>query len=202
MIHKGTYKIPVSGKVDLGFIRSRSCTLYEPAGNGQYRVAGDAVMVSDIPYSADYDDEATVDVEIEDHPFDRGVAKCCSRVDELSSEVSSLTASVNVGATGIAGAKAIAARTIGKSLSRGFAKYIGYMIKEKMTLLKAKLPGLALTLEAGGKQLADRKGGLENDYLIECHDFFSCGLYGFNDNNAIPLMLWRTWLKVQREISK
>lgn len=36
--------------------------------------------------------------------------------------------------------------------------------------------------------------------VIECHDFFSCGLYGFSDYNAIPLMLWRTWLKLKRTI--
>lgn len=36
--------------------------------------------------------------------------------------------------------------------------------------------------------------------VIECHDFFSCGLYGFSDYNALPLMLWRTWLKLKRTI--
>lgn len=163
MIRKGTYKIPVSGSVDLGSIRSNSCTLYEASGNGQYSpVSG--VKLSDIPGSKSYDDVATVEVMIEDNPFNRGVAKCCSRVGDLCSEVDSLTTSVNLGATGIAGAKAAAAHKIGKSLSRGFAKYIGYMIREKMTLLKAKLPGLALTIDAAGKQLAERKSGLENDY--------------------------------------
>ena len=30
--------------------------------------------------------------------------------------------------------------------------------------------------------------------LIEIHDFFSCGLYGFSDYNKYPYMLWR-WFK-------
>lgn len=34
--------------------------------------------------------------------------------------------------------------------------------------------------------------------VIECHDFFSCGLYGFSDYSILPIMLWRTWLKIQR----
>jgi len=35
-------------------------------------------------------------------------------------------------------------------------------------------------------------------HIMECHDFFSCGLYGFADYNALPLMLWRTWCKIKR----
>ena len=30
--------------------------------------------------------------------------------------------------------------------------------------------------------------------VIECHDFFSCGLYGFNDYKLLPLMFYR-WYK-------
>lgn len=60
------------------------------------------------------------------------------------------------------------------------------------------------TVDIGMEIWCDDFDGKEYNRIcvIECHDFFSCGLYGFNDNNAIPLMLWRTWLKVQREISK
>ncbi|WQJ53458.1 MAG: hypothetical protein [Wendovervirus sonii] len=32
--------------------------------------------------------------------------------------------------------------------------------------------------------------------VLECHDFFSCGLYGFSDYNVLPSMLWRTWKKI------
>lgn len=30
-------------------------------------------------------------------------------------------------------------------------------------------------------------------FLIECHDFFSCGLYGFRDNILLPRMFIATW---------
>lgn len=30
-------------------------------------------------------------------------------------------------------------------------------------------------------------------YVMECHKFFSCGLYGFNQLNILPLMYWRTY---------
>jgi len=32
--------------------------------------------------------------------------------------------------------------------------------------------------------------------VLECHEFFSCGLYGFSDYNVLPSMLWRTWIKL------
>lgn len=32
-------------------------------------------------------------------------------------------------------------------------------------------------------------------YLIEIHNFYSCGLYGFNDQ-AVPIMLWRAFKKL------
>jgi len=31
----------------------------------------------------------------------------------------------------------------------------------------------------------------EKTFVIECHDFFSCGLYGFADHNIYPYMLYR-----------
>lgn len=165
MISKGRYRIPVSGKVSLSDIRSRSRgDLYEKGSDGSYHLAGSMVPVGDIPSYADYEDEAVVDLAIDDHPFNRSVAQCCSEVEELSSEVDSLTSSVNIGAAGIAGAKAAAALQIGRSLSKGFGDYIRYLIREKMTLLKAKLPGLALTIDATGKQLSDRQNVLERDY--------------------------------------
>jgi len=39
-------------------------------------------------------------------------------------------------------------------------------------------------------------------HVIECHDFFSCGLYGFSDYNALPVMLWRTWCKIKQILEK
>ena len=33
-------------------------------------------------------------------------------------------------------------------------------------------------------------------FVIECHDFFSCGLYGFSDYKVLPLMFINTWNKL------
>jgi len=33
-------------------------------------------------------------------------------------------------------------------------------------------------------------------FIIECHDFFSCGLYGFSDYKVLPLMFIDTWNKL------
>lgn len=52
---------------------------------------------------------------------------------------------------------------------------------------------ISYTLDVG---IIDTKGFL-NPFateVIEVHDFFSCGLYGFSDLKLYPLMLWR-WFK-------
>jgi hypothetical protein len=36
--------------------------------------------------------------------------------------------------------------------------------------------------------------GSNNTFVIECHDFFSCGLYGFADHRIYPQMLYK-WFK-------
>ena len=33
--------------------------------------------------------------------------------------------------------------------------------------------------------------------VIECHRFFSCGLYGYNDNNIYPKMLSQAWFEIK-----
>lgn len=47
----------------------------------------------------------------------------------------------------------------------------------------------AYTLDVGINQ----KNGT---FVIECHDFFSCGLYGFADYKMLPLMFINTWNKL------
>ena len=54
---------------------------------------------------------------------------------------------------------------------------IQYMIS------KFKSAPVAYTLDVG-KNAYDT-------FVIECHDFFSCGLYGFADHNIYPYMLYR-----------
>lgn len=36
--------------------------------------------------------------------------------------------------------------------------------------------------------------------VIECHRFFSCGLYGFNDVLKLPYMFSQTWFEIKRNI--
>ena len=57
------------------------------------------------------------------------------------------------------------------------ASEIQYMIS------KFKSAPVAYTLDVG-KNTYDT-------FVIECHDFFSCGLYGFSNHNIYPYMLYR-----------
>ncbi|MFA7664269.1 MAG: ATP-grasp domain-containing protein [Clostridia bacterium] len=36
----------------------------------------------------------------------------------------------------------------------------------------------------------------DGTFIVECHDFFSCGLYGFSDYRVLPLMFINTWNKI------
>ncbi len=36
--------------------------------------------------------------------------------------------------------------------------------------------------------------------VMECHEFFSCGLYGFNDYNVLPYMFVRTFNNIKRRL--
>lgn len=36
----------------------------------------------------------------------------------------------------------------------------------------------------------------QETYVMECHRFFSCGLYGFDHPDILPLMYWRTFLSL------
>ena len=33
-------------------------------------------------------------------------------------------------------------------------------------------------------------------FIIECHRFFSCGLYGFSDHRRYPKMLSQEWAEI------
>ncbi len=36
-------------------------------------------------------------------------------------------------------------------------------------------------------------------FVIECHRFFSCGLYGYNDYGALPYLLSQAWAEILRQ---
>jgi len=51
---------------------------------------------------------------------------------------------------------------------------------------------IAYTLDVGVKPILEVDGSFYNKtFVIECHDFFSCGLYGFADHKIYPYMLYR-----------
>ena len=65
-------------------------------------------------------------------------------------------------------------------------KTILYMIHEY------KSAPIAYTLDVGVKPIVEIDGSFFNKtFVIECHDFFSCGLYGFADHKIYPYMLYR-----------
>lgn len=45
------------------------------------------------------------------------------------------------------------------------------------------------TIDFGVSNILNKK----ETFIIECHKFFSIGLYGFSDNLFLPLMFWRTY---------
>lgn len=68
-------------------------------------------------------------------------------------------------------------------------------IEDIMLMIKAyKSAPNAYTLDIG---IHD-----ENNFVIECHDFFSCGLYGFADHRVLPYMFYRWHQQYLRKIKK
>jgi len=62
-------------------------------------------------------------------------------------------------------------------------------IKSMIGTYAEKAP-VAYTLDVGVKP-----GG--ETFVMECHRFFSCGLYGFNDHAVIPYMLSQAWFEIR-----
>lgn len=73
-------------------------------------------------------------------------------------------------------------------------------MKRAFSYLMGQAP-VAYTLDIGVKW---KEGGNET-FVIECHDFYSCGLYGFSDLNKLPFMFNRWHLehinKVKNKLS-
>ena len=63
-------------------------------------------------------------------------------------------------------------------------------MKRAFSYLMGQAP-VAYTLDIGVKW---KEGGNET-FVIECHDFYSCGLYGFSDLNKLPFMFNRWHLE-------
>jgi len=85
-----------------------------------------------------------------------------------------------------------------------FTKFPNVNIIKEMIKTYRSAP-IAYTLDIGvGDGMFDSKRGffLGNEtFVIEVHDFFSCGLYGFADHTIYPKMLHNWfWQYIQREI--
>jgi hypothetical protein len=60
-----------------------------------------------------------------------------------------------------------------------------FFIKEMIKTYSENGAPVAYTLDVGV--------GPKGTFVIEVHDFFSCGLYGFSDSQVYPFMLYRWW---------
>jgi len=56
---------------------------------------------------------------------------------------------------------------------------------------------VAYTLDVGVCE-GDNPRKRNKTFVIECHRFFSCGLYGFSDLAVIPKMLSQAWFEIKR----
>lgn len=162
-------------------------TLYKRLGENNYsRVDLPRDLWVHVPDKVRYEDKCYVTLKVDGTPYDRSVDRCSNTVDSLKDKIDDLTDNVSdklnggvhkltggvceltgttvAAATGITGAKVAAAETIAKSLSKGFSKYIGYLIREKLTELKAQLPNTASTFKALSNNLDKRKSVLGRDY--------------------------------------
>jgi len=60
---------------------------------------------------------------------------------------------------------------------------------------------VAYTLDVGIKPILEVDGSYYNKtFVIECHDFFSCGLYGFANHNIYPYMLYRWFHEYMKSV--
>lgn len=81
-----------------------------------------------------------------------------------------------------------------KHYSGDFKFFPNYNKVEQMIKLYTEAP-CAYTLDV----LIDHNW---QTYCLEVHDFFSCGLYGFEDNNHLPLMFSGWWKEYLRKCQK
>lgn len=160
-------------------------TLYRKSGESYSSVHLPRDLVTGVPDEVSYHDSVDVELEVDGRPFDRSVDSCSDTVTslkmgidrltgdmgELNGEVQGLTNGVckltgatTAAAVGISGAKVASSETISSSLTRGFSKYISYLIHERLMELEAKIPSTASTFSALSKSLARRKDVLQRDY--------------------------------------
>ena len=70
--------------------------------------------------------------------------------------------------------------------------------KIRMMIKDFKSAPIAYTLDVGTNSI-DRSDTMKRTFIIECHDFFSCGLYGFADHRIYPHMLQRWFTEYKQK---
>lgn len=80
-----------------------------------------------------------------------------------------------------------------QNYSGDFTLFPNLITINNMIYLYYKKAPCAYTLDIGVNRLNDIRR-TNNTFVVEVHDFFSCGLYGFSDLNLLPLMFYR-WFK-------
>ena len=80
-----------------------------------------------------------------------------------------------------------------QNYSGDFTLFPNLITINNMISLYSKEAPCAYTLDVGVNRLNDIR--TNNTFVVEVHDFFSCGLYGFYDLNLLPLMFYRWWFE-------
>ena len=76
-----------------------------------------------------------------------------------------------------------------QNYSGDFTKFPNLITIEQMIQTYSKVAPVSYTLDIGINHLNDNR--INNTFVIEVHDLFSCGLYGFSDLKLLPLMFYR-----------
>ena len=182
-----SYTFDCDGSVSVPKRHSRHAgrTYYTSRGENASSVSLPYDLYEDVPDRVDYRDRVTIELEVDGAPFDRSVDRCSNTVNSLRTEINGLTDNVGdlndevdgltrgvcklTGATvaanaGITTAKVASAEIISDSLSKGFSKYIGYLIRERLTELEAQIPNTASTFKSLSNNLEKRRSVLGRDY--------------------------------------
>lgn len=70
-----------------------------------------------------------------------------------------------------------------------------FVFPDMDTVINSYMYQLENTLKEGTLDVyVDEMDG--ETYVMECHKFFSCGLYGFDHPDILPIMYWRTFLEL------
>jgi hypothetical protein len=181
------YTFDCDGSVSVPKHHSRYAgqTYYTSKGENASTITLPSDLYEDVPDRVSYRDHVTIELEVDGAPFERSVNRCSDSVTSLRASINGLTDNVGYLYDGVSGLthrvqnlteatvaaevgvcneKVKSADKIGNSLSKGFSKYIGYLIRERLTELETQIPSVASTFKSQSGNLAKRKDVLGRDY--------------------------------------